>query len=94
MGAWVYILRLKSRGLYVGVTINLAKRVNEHMSGCGCRTTHLDPPVELVYQEWFPSLEQAKAREYQLKHWTRAKKEALIAGNIAQVHRLAIRRHY
>lgn len=82
MEPWVYILRLKSGGLYVGVTVNLAKRIEEHMKGCGCRTTELDPPVELVYQERFNSLERAKKREYQIKHWTRAKKEALIRGDV------------
>jgi putative endonuclease len=53
MTAWLYILRLKSGGLYIGTTKNLNQRYKDHCSGTACRTTRLDPPVELVYSEVF-----------------------------------------
>lgn len=37
--------------------------------------------MTLVYAEKFDSPDRARARERQLKGWTRAKKEALITGN-------------
>jgi predicted GIY-YIG superfamily endonuclease len=42
----------------------------------------------LVYAEEHSSLEVARAREQQLKRWTRAKKEALIAGDLRTLKRL------
>ncbi len=92
MGAWVYILRLKSGGLYIGVTTDLDSRLKEHMNGHGGRTTRLDQPTKLIYQECFSSLDEAEVRENQLKHWTRAKKEALIRGDVNALKTLSRRR--
>ena len=87
--AYVYILRLKSGGLYIGSTVNLHQRVQDHLLGHGCRTTRLDPPVELVYSELYDSIEPAEEREIQLKHWSRSKKEALILGDLHSLKSLS-----
>ncbi len=92
MAAWIYILRLRSGGLYIGSTVDLKRRVEDHLHGHGCRTTHLDPPMELVYQEQHETIEQAERREYQVKHWTRAKKEALIRADLNQLKSLSRRK--
>ena len=92
MRAWVYILRLKSGGLYVGYTTNLDRRTKAHFQGRACRTTFLDPALSIVYREEFDSVDDAKTRESQLKRWSRAKKEALIRGDIVELKRLAKRR--
>ena len=42
----------------------------------------------LVYQESYDSRVEAMRREKQLKNWTRAKKEALIADNKALLKKL------
>jgi putative endonuclease len=55
----------------------------------GCRTTINDPPVAIVYQEEFPTYSEAPRRERQIKSWTRAKKEALIRGDMITLHQLA-----
>jgi putative endonuclease len=89
MPFWLYILRLKSGSLYVGATTNLTKRYEDHCAGKACRTTKLDPPVDLVYSESFESLSGARNRELQVKRWSRAKKEALISGDIAKLKELA-----
>ncbi len=81
MFAWVYILRLKSGGQYIGSSTDIECRYAEHMSGHACRTTRIDPPIKLIYAERFDALPGAKNRESQLKRWTRAKKEALISGD-------------
>jgi len=90
--AWFYLLRLKSGILYPGSTTNLSRRWQEHLSGIACRTTRLDPPVSLAYSEPHPTFSAARRREAQVKRWTRAKKEALAAGNAAVLHFLARRR--
>ena len=48
MSAYIYILRLKSGNLYIGTTLDLNKRVQEHMEGSACRTTCLDSPLKPV----------------------------------------------
>jgi len=89
MPAWFYILRLRSGGLYPGVTKNLEERCKDHCSGKACRTTKFDPPVALVYSESFESFPEARKREVQIKRWSRAKKEALVVGDLATLRKLA-----
>ena len=89
MSAYIYILRLVSGNLYIGATEDLNKRYQDHRKGHACRTTSIDPPVGLVYSETYDSFSEARKREAQLKRWTRAKKEALIAGNTEKLRSLA-----
>ena len=89
MPAYIYILRLVSGNLYIGATEDLNKRYQDHRKGRACRTTSIDPPVGLVYSETYDSFSEARKREAQLKRWTRAKKEALIAGNTEKLRSLA-----
>ena len=89
MEAWTYILRLKSGQLYVGATTDLKHRYHDHLNGHGCRTTKLDPPVKVVYSESFPTFSEARKREAQIKRWTRAKKEALVAGDMNKLQQLS-----
>jgi len=81
MPAWFYILRLQSGSLYIGATKNLEDRYEKHRTGSAGRTISLDPPVALVYSEEHESFSKARQREAQVKRWTRAKKEALVAGD-------------
>ena len=89
MPSWFYILRLKSSSLYVGATTNLKKRYEDHFTGKACRTTKIDPPVALVYTEKFDTFSEARKRESQIKHWSRAKKEALIVGDMEKLQNLS-----
>ena len=89
MSAWFYILRLRSGTLYPGATKNLEERYKAHLAGRACRTTRLDPPVALVHTEEFKTFSEARKREAQIKRWTRAKKEALVAGDAAKLKELA-----
>jgi putative endonuclease len=45
-----------------------------------------------VFQQDFDRITDAIAAERQLKGWTRAKKEALIRGDMETLHRLAKRK--
>ena len=83
MPAFFYMLRLRSGRLYSGATTDLAQRLADHQSGTACRTTAYDHPVSLVHTESFETFPEARRREAQVKRWTRAKKEALSAGDLA-----------
>ena len=89
MAFQVYILRLSNGRLYVGSTDDLARRWAEHKAGTACRTTAMYPVVELLYSEPYPDRSSASSRELQLKRWSRAKKLALINGNLVGLKRLA-----
>ncbi len=64
--------------LYIGVTDDLERRVTEHKSGKGSVFTAKYHCHKLVYYESFSDIEQAIAREKQLKGWKRERKESLI----------------
>jgi putative endonuclease len=85
---FLYVLRCAGNTLYIGVAADVVRRVEQHSAGRGCVFTARRRPVALVYTESFPSRSLAMRREKQLKRWTRAKKEALIAGDIEQLRRL------
>ena len=89
---WVYIVRCSDGSLYVGHTMNLEAREATHNEGRGGKYTARRRPVTIVYSERYDSLEQALAREQQLKRWTRAKKEALISGALCALKTLSKRR--
>ena len=89
MTAWTYILRLKSGQLYIGSTTNLDRRYAEHDASQGGRTTKLDSPFKMVYSESLPTFSDARKREAQIKRWTRAKKEALVAGDMLKLRNLS-----
>ena len=89
MPAWLYILRLKSGQLYIGCTKELDGRIQDHKSGRACRTTQLDPSVDLLYSEVFKTFSEARRREAQIKRWSRAKKEALVAGDTQKLRELS-----
>ena len=86
--AFVYILRCSDGSLYIGATTDLEWRVARHNEGRASAFTAMRRPVRLVFYEMFPNIAQAVARERQLKGWTKAKKEALVAGDLIQLKRL------
>ena len=77
---WVYIVtNLHESVFYVGMTNDLARRVNEHRSGEGPGFTSAYRCRKLIYYEHCTHVQDAMAREKQLKKWSRQKKLALIA---------------
>jgi len=85
----VYILRLQSGVPYIGASIDLEQRLNDHVSGRAGRTTSLDPPAALLRLEVCSTFAEARRREAQLKRWSRQKKESLIAGNLVTLSALS-----
>lgn len=81
MPHFVYIVRCKDGSLYTGYAKDPAARLARHNSGKGAKYTAGRRPVTLVFTQRFRSLGRALKREYELKQWTRAKKEALLNSN-------------
>ena len=75
---YVYILASRSHNLYIGVTNNIGRRVEEHRSGTISGFTSRYAINRLVHLEIFSEVRVAIARENELKGWRREKKLALI----------------
>ena len=88
---WVYLLRCSDGSFYAGVTGNIDARLHQHRCGFdGPRSyTHHRRPVTLVFATLYYDVNAAIAFEKQLKGWSRAKKEALVRTDFAEVRRLA-----
>ena len=75
----VYILASRKYGtLYVGVTSNLAVRLEAHLGGEIEGFTKKYGVTRLVYAEFHETMEAAILREKQIKKWRRAWKVRLI----------------
>ena len=75
---YVYIMASISGVLYVGVTGFLVTRVLQHKSGQTDGFTRRYRVHKLVYYETFRYVNNAIARETEIKKWRREKKIALI----------------
>ena len=64
--------------MYVGVTNDLKRRLYEHKNKIIEGFTSKYNVHKLVYYESFSNADTAIKREKQLKHWIRAKKNALV----------------
>ncbi len=79
-GGCVYILTNKNKTtLYIGVTGNLYDRIQEHKSDLNKNSFSYKYNLHyLVYYEFLSTIDEAIAREKELKKWRRDKKEVLI----------------
>ena len=90
---YAYILRCSDGSYYVGHTDEIERRLAEHETGAGSGYTAIRQPVQLVWFEEFPTREEAKVVEAQIKKWSRRKKEALIGGGMEEL-RMAARKDW
>lgn len=84
----MYIIECIDNSYYVGLTNNLHQRMREH-SDKQCSYTSSRLPLELKYSKGFSSINEAIMFEKQIKGWSRAKKEALIDGDIGKLKDLS-----
>lgn len=78
---FVYIVTNPDRNaLYIGVTNDLKRRLNEHYANKGNPNTFAGKYhcYRLIYYERFTNIEHAIEREKELKKWSREKKLNLI----------------
>jgi len=65
---FLYILKsLKDSKLYIGTTNNLHRRLKQHNNGQS-KSTKYRRPFVLIYQEIYPSKNQAMKREWYFKN--------------------------
>ena len=76
---YVYMMASNNNhALYIGVTVNLSRRVYEHQNGIFEGFTSKYNVHKLVWYQSCHDIKDAIAREKQLKKWSRSKKEMLI----------------
>jgi len=76
---YVYIMTNQQQTtLYTGITNDIYRRVNQHKSGKGSKFTSKYHLTMLVYFETFDYVDEALAREKQIKGGSRQRKIDLI----------------
>ena len=89
MAFYAYLLRCNDGSYYAGHTDDLELRFAQHQSGALGGYTAKRRPVAHVWSDSFPTRDEAFLVERKIKGWSRAKKEALIAGDWELISRLA-----
>lgn len=91
---YTYILRCADDSYYVGSTFDIERRLSEHNSpDLGAAYTRRRRPVVLAWCGEFGSILDAYAFEKQVQGWGRAKREALIRGDVEVMPSLSRRGH-
>lgn len=77
---YTYMVRCEDNSIYTGMTNNLDRRVNEHISKNGAKYTksHKATRLEIAWKSKDKSL--ACKLEYQIKNLSKQQKENLIIG--------------
>ncbi|MEI7498361.1 MAG: GIY-YIG nuclease family protein [Candidatus Falkowbacteria bacterium] len=74
------MLKCSDNSLYTGITVDLARRVQEHNeTKLGAKYTRVRRPVELVYACEFKNRSEATMAEYQIKQMSRTDKLKIIS---------------
>jgi predicted GIY-YIG superfamily endonuclease len=89
MAFHAYLLRCNDGSYYAGHTDDLEQRMAQHRTGALGGYTAKRRPVVLVWSDSFQTRDDAFAVERKLKGWSRAKKQALIAGDWQMISQLA-----
>ena len=78
--------------LYTGVTNDLRRRLREHFQNRGNKATFAGKYYcyDLIYYEYFTDIQQAIAREKEIKNMIRDEKKELIASKNPGWHTLRI----
>jgi putative endonuclease len=93
MSCYLYILLCSDGSYYAGTTRgSLETRASQHDTGYFGGHTASRRPVKLVFAEEFANITDAIAAERQIEGWSRAKKEALIHGDLDLLRKLAKRK--
>ncbi|MCK5698121.1 MAG: GIY-YIG nuclease family protein [Gammaproteobacteria bacterium] len=64
--------------LYTGITTDLQRRFAQHKNKKGARYFYGREPLKIVFTECANDRSSASKREYEIKHYSRIKKLALI----------------
>jgi predicted GIY-YIG superfamily endonuclease len=88
---FVDILKCADGSYYTGSTVDLEMRLAQHRTGYFNGYTSSRLPVELTWQQEFPTIHDVFVCKRQIKGWTRVKKEALMRGEFDAIHEVVKR---
>lgn len=80
-GWWVYVIECESGAWYTGVTNDLERRFQQHVSGKGAKYFRMDRPKRIVAAKSCESKGQALSLEASLKQSDRTAKQDWIRAN-------------
>lgn len=78
----VYIILCSDDTLYTGITTDLCRRFEQHLTGRGAKYFRGRRPIGIVYREEGHTRSSALKREREIKDLERPAKLALIAGDL------------
>lgn len=78
---YTYMIRCEDNSIYTGMTNNLDKRINEHLSKNGAKYTKSHKAIKLETAWRTKERSLACKLEYYIKQLTKQEKEKLINGN-------------
>ncbi len=90
MTGYMYILQCNDGSYYTGSTKDIERRLAQHQNGEGANHTKKRLPVKLLYYEKYNRIDTAFYREKQVQGWSRAKKEALMRGDLDELPGLSM----
>lgn len=74
----VYMIRCCDQSLYTGITTDVARRFNQHLSGAGAKYFRAHKPEQVVYAETGHSRSSASKREAEIKKLSPVAKRKMI----------------
>ncbi len=78
----IYILRCNDNSLYIGITVDIERRLKEHLlSKRGAKYLKGKAPLELVFFQEIGAKGTALKTEYHLKKLPKKEKEMLVGNN-------------
>ena len=90
---FVYIIECKDGTYYTGITNDIDSRFEQHKQGLNPSSfTAKRRPLKLVWTEEFRYVNDAISWEKQIKKWSKAKKRALINGDMTALIEAAKKR--
>ncbi len=75
---YLYILECDDGNFYTGITKDLQRRLQQHITGKGAKYTRSHGAVEMVYTENYLNRSEATIREMAIKKLSRVRKQKLI----------------
>ncbi|MCF7895221.1 MAG: GIY-YIG nuclease family protein [Candidatus Omnitrophica bacterium] len=75
---FVYIAECRDKTLYTGIALDANERIKVHNTTNKSRYTRFRKPLKLIYTESCSNYTLARAREHEIKKFSRKKKLALV----------------
>lgn len=73
----VYIIRCSDDSLYTGITTDVERRFQQHLTGKGAKYFRGRKPILIIYQLNGLSRQDAARQEYKIKQLSRTEKQRL-----------------